>query len=193
MRTTLHLRYQDGNHIRWSDAVAALGSEKEAHKAYRRGINRTGDKARTKVRRTLAKQTGLKQKDLRKYGALRSKRANLQHLGYEITSSGRATSLKIYGAKQFSFGVRASPWGRKQVFKGAFIYAGRWNSGEPVASGHVFLRRTGASLPIDRMFGPSVPAEMAKGATREAFEGEALDLGKRIAHEVRVLTDGVVT
>lgn len=188
---TFGLKFQGSNHIRWEDAVEALGS-KNAHNAFRRGINHTGDKARTQVRRALAEQTGLKQRDLKKYGAFDSERANYRRLSYTITSKGSAVPLKVFGAKQFSWGVTAKPWGVSRRFKGTFIFAGTPTSGKFVGGGHVFHRRTSASLPIERMFGPSVPTEMVQGASKKAFQDAALDLGPRIVHEVKVLTKGVV-
>ena len=189
----LDLRFQGNNHITWADAVEKLGSERAAHNAYRRGINKIGDKARTQVKRALAKQTGLKQSDLIKYGAFGESRANYSTLAYAITSKGGYVPLKAFGARQFSWGVQARPWGKSQRFKGTFIFAGTPTSGKPVAGGHVWHRRTQASRPIEKMFGPAVPVEMVKGASAKAFEDATLELGQRIAHEVRVMTDGVVT
>jgi len=189
----LELRIEGDNHQRFEWAVEALGSEKQAWKAARRAVNKTGDKAFTRVKRAAAKQVGLTQKKLVELGAIRRRRANFDNLSYEIRSSGKALSLKHFKAKQFSFGVRAKPWGRTQKFYGAFINVGTWRSGVPFDDGHVYRRTTTKSFPVRRMFGPAIPEEMVRGETRDAFESVADGLGDRLAHEVRVLTEGVVS
>lgn len=191
---TVDLHFENAEHLRFAEAVEKLGNERAAATAYRRGINRTGDKARNQVQRALAKQVGLTQGALKTHGRLSVTRAKAAGLAYVIASRGNHLPLRLFGARQFAYGVRARPWGRSQRFPGVFIFAGHPRSGQPInASGDVFHRSTGASLPIQRMFGPAVPVEMVKGASAAAFERTAAELPKRIAHEVRVLTDGIVT
>lgn len=191
---TVDLRFHGTEHHRFAEAVEKLGSERAALTAYRRGINRIGDKARNQVQKALAKQVGLSQGALKTHGRYGVSRARALDLAYEISSRGEHLPLRLFGARQFAYGVRAKPWGRSQRFPGVFIFAGTPRSGKPVsAAGDVFHRRTAASLPIERMFGPSVPVEMVKGGSAAAFERTAAELPGRIAHEVRVLTDGIVT
>ena len=188
------LRFEGAEHVRFAEAVEKLGSERAAITAYRRGINRVGDKARNQVQKALAKQVGLTQGALKTHGRFGVSRAKAAELSYAITSQGNHLPLRLFGARQFAYGVRARPWGRSQRFPGVFIFAGHPRSGQPVnASGDAFHRSTGASYPIERMFGPAVPVEMVKGTSATAFERTAAELPKRIAHEVRVLTDGIVT
>ena len=73
-----------------------------------------------------------------------------------------------------------------------FIMAGRWTSGDPIAQGHVFQRVTSSSLPIEKQFGPSVPEEIVKNESAEAFNRVADELPGRIAHEIAQVTGGVV-
>jgi hypothetical protein len=173
-------------------ATNALSSS-EAHDAYRRALNKVGDKARTLVKRELSAQTGLSQKDVVKYGAYRVVRANYGSLAYRIVSTGSEVPLRAFRAVQGPKGVRASPWGERQLFESAFIYAGRWNSGKPVGGGHVYKRIGAESLPIEKLYGPSVPKEMVKGATLAAWQSVAAELPARVAHEVTQLTNGVVS
>ncbi len=91
-----------------------------------------------------------------------------------------------------SLGVRAKPWGRSQRFPGAFIFAGHPKSGQPVADGHAFIRTSSSSLPIRKLWGPSVPREMERDAVTQEFQDAALELPGRILHEVRSITNGVV-
>ena len=191
---TVDLRFQDNEHLRFVEAIGKLGSERAVTTAYRRAINRVGDTARNQVQKALAKQGGLTQGALKAHGRFGVTRAKAADLAYVIASSGNHLPLRLFGARQFAYGVRARPWGRSQRFPGVFIFAGHPRSGQPVnASGDAFHRSTGASYPIERMFGPAVPVEMVKGASAEAFERTAAELPKRVAHEARVLTDGIVT
>lgn len=185
------LEFMDQNTVRFQDGVARVGDTKKAHDAFRRAINHTGSKSKTQVVRALAKQMGVNQALVRKGLAVR--RANFDKLEYTITASGRELSLKEFGAKQFGYGARAKPWGNSRRFEGAFIFAGTPGSGQPVAGGHVFKRTDGsASTPIEKLYGPSVPKEMIKDASADAFTRIADDLPGRIEHEFRRLTDGVV-
>ena len=92
-----------------------------------------------------------------------------------------------------TYGVKAKPWGKSRKFKGAFIFAGHAKSGQAIAGGHVFKRSTKASTPIEKMYGPSIPKEMLKDETAEAFEAATGDLANRIAHEIRVISKGVIS
>lgn len=192
MLSRLQLSATGNAHEQFEQAVEALGS-KQAHKAARRAVNHTGRKAFTRVKRAGAKQVGLTQKKLIELGAIEKRRASGGGLSYEITSSGKALSLKHFKAKQFSYGVKAKPWGRTQKFHGAFINTGTWRSGVPFDDGHVYLRETTKSFPVRRRNGPAIPEEMVRGDARDAFEQVADGLGDRLAHEVGRLTDGVVS
>lgn len=188
----INLRFDDsGNHIRFADAAAKLG-DRRATQAYLRATNHTGDRMRTRVVRALASQTGLTATKLRGLGQPVIHRARPGRLEYVIRAYGPPIPLKEFGAKQFRFGVRARPWGRTQRFPGAFIYAGKWNSGNPAGGGHVFVRTSGDSLPLELLYGPSIAAELVKDASRQAWEDAQLALGERVEHEIRRLTGGVV-
>ena len=58
-------------------------------------------------------------------------------------------ALSVFGAKQFSYGVRAKIWGRAQTYRSAFI-VGRFG-------GNVFKRTSKARFPIEQLWGPAVP------------------------------------
>lgn len=177
----------------FQDAAKALGSENKANRALSRAINHTGSKAFTGTKRALAKQTGLTQKKLVDKGGVKKQRARTNRLQYEIFSSGSALSLKEFGAKQFRFGVKAKPWGETQKFESAFIFTGTPKSGNPFAGGHAFIRTSGSSFPVRKMFGPAVPTEIVKGESKAAFESKARGLNDRLAHEVGRMTKGAVS
>ena len=187
------LRSHGNAHLQFANAIEKLSSEETMHqRAYRRALNKTGDKAYTRVIRAVGKQTGLKRAQVIKYGDVKKRRASYSRLDFEIVSRGLPIPLREFSAKQFSFGVRARPWGKVTRFPSAFIYAGRWNSGKFVGAGHVFQRTTSASLPIERLDGPSIPQEIVKDQSADAFNQVADELPNRIAHELRVITDGIV-
>lgn len=175
------------------EAAQTLGHKSRTHKAFRRALNHTNDKAFTAVKKALAPQVGLTQTKTVELGQVRTRRANFRELSAAIKSDGSHVDLKEFGAKQFSYGVRAKPWGQSRRFEHAFIYAGTLNSGRFVREGSVFHRTSSSSLPIEKMFGPAIPEEMVKGATKDAWESKASEIEARIAHELRVITKGVVS
>lgn len=192
---TLTIAWQDIRELRrFDNALKALGSTKMRQVA-NRGVNRAGDMARTQVRRTLTKQTGLKRQTIVK--AVRVSRSNPAVLTYEMTSHGGDVSLKYFGARETRKGVSAAPFGQRKVFAGAFMKAGWWPNRvtKPGWNGQVFMRVSDAKLPIEKQkSGVIIPAEMVKGATATAFNTTvARVLPQRIEHEIRRLTKGVIS
>lgn len=147
--------------------------------AVSRALNRTAERARTDVTRALVKQTGLKFGAVRKATSLW--RASPGSLSAEIRAKGGYTSLKEFGPRQTKKGVSAAPWGRRQVFDHAFIVK-RYG-------GHVYKREGARRFPIRKLYGPAIPVEMVKGASRDAFfRAVESELPKRLDHELsRVL------
>ncbi len=151
--------------------------------AISRAINWTGNKARTQVMRALAKQTGLKYGKVK--DTIKTHRATYGRLVYRIVSRAGWTSLKEFGARQTSKGVSAAPWSRRRVFPHTFIL--------PSLGGHVFERTSSKRFPIRKLWGPAVPAEMVKGASKAAFEEVvSAELPSRLGHEVDAILGGSV-
>lgn len=173
-------------------ALDELGRETNTHRAYRIAVNRVGAKAWTATRRTLAKQVGLTQTNLKKYGRIQVSKANYANLAFTVTASGAPVPLKAFGAKQFGFGVRAKPWGKSQRFPSAFIFAGSPNSGKFVGGGHVFRRTSNESLPLKMMYGPSIPKEMVQDASAESWQSFAPDLQREAERALEKITEGVI-
>jgi hypothetical protein len=161
--------------------------------AIRRAVNWTGDKARTVVVRTLAKQTGAKYAAVRR--ALVVKRATYGRAEYRLVAFGGFMSLKEFSPRQRRDGVSAKPWGRRVVFKHAFI-------SEPMG-GHVFIREGEKRImtkgryvgqlrqPVRKLWGPAIPREMLKGMTETAFVTLVdAELQLRIDHELRAILNG---
>ena len=148
---TMQIRFSDNNHIRFSDAVAMLGDAKQAHSAFRRAINHTGDKVRTKTFRALAKQVGIPVGRMKKSNTVSAERANRDRLTYTLKSTGQHLSVKEFRPTQFKSGVKASPWGDRKTFGSTFMFAGNKSSGKLVGGGHVFNRTSTASFPIKQL------------------------------------------
>lgn len=153
----------------------------QAPHAIRRAVNWTGDKARTQVTRVLAKQTGAK------YGAVRKvlsiHRASYGSMTYRIAAKGAHIPLKEFSPRQRRDGVSAAPWGRRVVFKRAFI--------SQAMGGQVLVRVGKARLPVRIMWGPAIPIEMLKGQSKDVFLlTVATELPARVEHEVSAILKG---
>ena len=118
---------------------------KKAPQALMRAINHTGDIARTRMRRELVKQTGLRLAVITK--ALKVKRAGVGG-AYVISSAGGNIRLKYFGARETGSGVSAAPWAHREVFAGTFIKGGRFpNRVDINKGGQVFVRTGDKRLP----------------------------------------------
>lgn len=163
--------------------LGALGND--APKVINRALNRTGDMARTRVVRVLAKQTGLPQKTIRK--AVKVKRASWSDLEYTLRSSGGDVSLKYFKARETRAGVTAFVRGERQLFESSFMKGGSFSRGRVSLNmgGHVF-QRIGSRTELEKLkSGVFIPIEMVEGATADAFEGLVADvLPRRISHEI---------
>jgi hypothetical protein len=181
----------------FGNQIGALGAG-EAHAALARAVNRVTKTVEGRVVRVIAKQSSIKTSTIR--GAIRTqqvKPGSSQALEGKIIATGRPISLKEFGAKQFSFGVRARVWGRVERFPGMFIFGGTYRSGIPVGHGHVFYRTGGYSKKsdrdnaIDKKTGPSVPEEMVRDESARVFNATVQTmLPVRVAHEIGRLLPG---
>lgn len=121
-----------------------------------------------------------------KYGRVRKIPASGAVLEFLITSRGGPIPLKHFKARQVGSGVSAAPWNNRKIYKHAFIV--------PSLGGHAFWRMGKGRLPIKRIAGPNVPKEMVKDQVAAAFNTlVSASLPSRVEHEIRVLTDGVVS
>src|SRR5262245_29298618 len=156
-----------------ADAYAQAGIA--APIAIARALNWTGNKARTQVARTLSRDTGVGYGVIR--NALRTTPASPAKLTYEIGVAGAHVPLAEFHARQAGRGVSAAPWGQRRICQHTFI--------AEQLGGQVFKREGRARLPIRKLWGPSLPIELARGASPGAFEKSvAADLPQRLAHEL---------
>ena len=178
---------------RFDNALKALG-DKKMRAVANRAVNRAGDAARTQVRRELPKQTGLSRKLI--VQAVRVTRSSPATLTYRMTSFGGDIALKHFGARETRGGVSAAPFGQRKVFPGTFIMGGRFPNRVDIGmGGHVFERTGTGRFPIEKQkSGVIIPAEMVKGATKDAFERTVSTvLPQRIEHEIKRATGGVIS
>lgn len=171
---------------RFDNLLGALGQD--GPKVINRALNRTGDMARTRVVRALAKQTGLPQKTIRK--AVKVKRSTWQDLEYRLTSSGGDVSLKYFKKRETRKGVVAHLGaGRGNVlFERTFFRGGQFPNRVNLSAfgGHVLDRvsefRFHLEIVKSNVF---IPVEMIEGASAKAFEDIVADvLPRRLDHEI---------
>ena len=89
-------------------------------------------------------------------------RSSFSNLTYTIEARGDYLGLSHFSPRQFGYGVRAKPWGRRQKFDRAFLVGSLGNN--------AVVREGRARFPIRKLYGPAIPNEMLKDATREVFE-----------------------
>lgn len=179
------LRMEGDGIPRLSTAIRNLG-RKRAYTAYRRALNTAGQKTFTQVRRAVAKQMGVPQKDVVKYGGMRRIPAMGEELQTTIIARGGYLPTKLFGARQTAKGVSAKPWGTRRTFPRTFIVAS--------LGGHVFSRAEGVPrLPIEKHYGPAVPKEMVRGESLKAFYATApAVLEHEVNRQIRLLGAGVI-
>lgn len=136
------------------DAKRILRELKGHPRLYERALNAALNKAATRARsrfvKKLARETGLKQKDIREFTTIRKSRFG--GLTAIVEFNGRTLNLIRFNAKQFKKGVRAKPWGKFRMHEGTFI----------ANKGRTVFIRAGERLDIYPVFGPSIPREAAK-------------------------------
>lgn len=168
---------------RFENMLGALGAE--APKAVNRALNRTGDMARTQVVRTLARQTGLPQKTIRK--SVKVKRSTWSDLNYTMSAAGGDVSLKYFKPRETRKGVSALVRGQRELYESTFLKGGSFTRGRVVLNmgRHVFLRVGNRTDLEKQKSGVVIPAEMVDGATAEAFDRTVeVQLPRRLDHEI---------
>ena len=148
----------DDVRIRFEAACNRLG-EADARRAFSMALNKEGRKSFTTMRRALSLQSSIPRGAVN--AAMRFKGATRPTLSTTTAGSGRHLPLSFFGAKQFSYGVRAKIWGRAQTFRSAFV-VNRYGNG-------VFKRQGKARFPIEQLWGPAVPVEMLRDEAHVAW------------------------
>lgn len=146
-------------------------AKNDARRVMMRALNRGGDQARTQVRRSLVRQTGIKYGLIHK--ALDTDRATPKNLVYKLVAVGNETNIALFGATQRKKGVSAAPWKKRRIFKGTFL-----------VGSNVFKRKGKARLPIKAVYGPNIAREALRDPTKAAWRKVDSYVEKRLIHEL---------
>lgn len=112
-------------------------------------LNKTTRTVSKEIKRDVAKDTGLKQKEVAERMSL--VKANKHTQAAYIKMSGRYFNLIHFKARQIKKGVKAKAWGKSKLYRGAFIA----NKGRTV-----FARMGKKRLPIRGVAGPNPAVEL---------------------------------
>ena len=148
----------DDVRIRFGAACNRLG-EGETRRIFSMALNKEGRKSFTSMRRALSVQSSIPRGAVSQ--AMRFKGATRSALVTTTSGTGRHLPLSVFGARQFSYGVRAKVWGRAQTFRSAFVVT---------RFGNAVFKRTGKTrFPIEQLWGPAVPTEMLRDRAYDAW------------------------
>lgn len=192
------------------EATRILGSEGKARRAFARAINRTGDTVRNEAGRALSDQTGLPRSTGKKAYRQGGERASPENLSYVVEGEGGQIGVRYFKPRETPDGVSAAPRNNRQVFVGSFMRAGWWPNrvDKPnwnrqvfyrVGDGHGYagLKSKGAKRSGTKFRKAKtdvvIPTEMVQGLAGEAWRRGAQRLQPRIEHEVRAMTNGVIS
>lgn len=157
--------------------------------AVARALNATNAKVHTQVARVLPKQTGLKTGRVK--AALKKEFASAGHLVAAVRARGPYIPLRDFGPRETRKGVSAAPWGKRQVFDGTFTQGGKFPNRVAIGlGGHVFKRLGRKRLKIAITYGPAIPVEMVKDASKAAYEATVarelpIDLNRALGSVLR--------
>jgi hypothetical protein len=176
---------------------ALVGIKNGAPKAITRAINRTLVTVRAAAVKEIAADTALPSRVVRSATEIRN--ATWENPTGRVVVTGGRLSLYHFKARETKRGVSyRNPGGMGQFVPGAFIRRVK-SSAQRVQGldGHlgVFLRRRpsvrksvgawGPNLPIDQLFGPSLPWVLMRSRIRQAMQQLGTEtLEKNLAHEV---------
>lgn len=192
------VRLADDQLNRWSNIIGEIG-EGRARKAMVRAVNRTVDMVFTRVVRSLVKQTSAPRKMV--VASLKKRKASHHGGAVEgaVVARGGRLSLKYFKPVEVRSGTEVTVMGGKEYIEGAFFKSGWAKKGRGsgnaglgnltnrrvVLGGHVYKRTSKDRTPIEKQFGPSIPAQMVDGATAEVFRKEGAEiLQRRVSHEM---------
>jgi hypothetical protein len=181
----------DEHLAKYQNQLGALGSG-QAARIMAMALNREGDKGRTRVRRALMEQTGIRSHMLTK--AIRTKRAGPGRLAYEIVAEGKETNISMFGLKvtwhegstmgqiRMLQTVSAAPWNVRRVFPGVFSIKRFDNK--------VFKREGKGRFPLKAVYGPNLAREIAKAQSLTQFETIAPKVGDEVGRLLGLVLSG---
>ena len=191
----LEIRWADMSGLKRLDNALGRLSDLQRNEVVRRAVNHVGDRLRTRLTRTLSKQTGLPYRTIRR--AIKVERPAYGKLAYVMRTQGGDVSLKYFKPRETGAGVTASPFGTRRLFAGDFTKAGRFPNRVTAKGlgGHVYAPDRSSirwGRPVCLMdSGVIIPAEMVKGDTAQDFvEFANRELPPRVMHEITFMLPG---
>ena len=136
--------------------------KKYVQKALVTSLNKVGAEVVTQAKRELKDATGLKAGVVGK--KIKKDKARKGDETYSIHIKSRYLNVIEFGARQTKKGVSAKVWGKRRVYKGAFIGSGR-NSGKQL----VFKKRKNAPKRIEALHSASLPREFERQDMAKIF------------------------
>ncbi len=188
MMAELIIRPMDQIAARYGAQLADMKPAK-ANRVIGRALNYEGQRTFVAVKRVLRQQTSIPAGHVNR--AMRTARASTTGgaIQFAIIGRGSELSLKLFKPRQFKAGAKATVWGKRQTYPGSFMGPRPGVLGAKLR-GHVFVREGAARLPIKRMSGPSIPKEMVKDQSREAFENSMPRVVARVGREIAAVLRG---
>ena len=135
---------------------------KYIQKALTTSLNKIGAEVFTQAKRELRDATGLKAGVVAK--GLKKDKARKGDETYSIFIKSRYKNVIKFGARQTKKGVSAKVWGKRRIYKGAFIGSGR-NSGKQL----VFGKSKRKKNKLKALHGASLPREFHRGDMEKIF------------------------
>ena len=135
---------------------------KYIQKALVTSLNKIGAEVVTQAKRELRDATGLKAGVVAK--GLKKDKARRGDEEYTIFIKSRYKNVIEFGARQTKRGVSAKVWGKRKIYRGAFIGSGR-NSGKQL----VFKKRKDDPKRIEALHGASLPREFQRHDMESLF------------------------
>jgi len=145
-------------------AIRAIGNvpKKYVPKALVTALNKVGAEVVTQAKRELKDATGLKAGVVAK--GLKKNKARRGDEEYSIFIKSRYKNVIEFGARQTKRGVSAKVWGKRKIYRGAFIGGGR-NSGKRL----VFKKLKDNPKRIEALHGASLPREFVRQDMEKIF------------------------
>jgi len=135
---------------------------KYVQKALVTALNKVGVEVATQAKKELAGATGLKAGVVAK--KIKKDKARRGDEEYSIFIKSRYLNVIEFGARQTKKGVSAKVWGKRKIYRGAFIGSGG-NSGKQL----VFKKRKDNPKKIKALHGASLPREFHRQDMEKIF------------------------
>ena len=136
---------------------------KYVQKAMVTALNKVGAEVVTQAKRELKDATGLKAGVVGK--KIKKDKARKGDETYSIHIKSRYLNAIEFGARQTKKGVSAKVWGKRKIYRGAFIGSGR-SSGKQL----VFKKRKDDPKRIEALHGASLPREFHRQDMEKIFK-----------------------